>query len=192
MIDPATMPKTPTAQLLEHYLPPTPQRTSADRLRAIAGKALKDGTPRIEHRLRAQLTPDERYDAHSYLTLTGLKCTRTYDPTLDRGTGSVPQEVRFGRFAYVRMRLALIDWERKQFGDRRPGRTRHPDMTTLHDLYIDEELDASPDISIEDLTASRDQAARWQAQAQADGLPLNAWIEQTLDQACGDRREAAA
>lgn len=181
-------PKTQTAQLLETYLPPKNGRTPADRLFAIAGKALADGSPRIEHRLHTTLTPDERYDAHSHLTLVGLKCVTAYDPAKDNGTGTIPQDVRFGRFAYLRMRLALIDWERKQYGDRRPGRTRHPDFVDLSDHHDD---DPDP-IDLETLAANRDQAARWRAQAARQNLTIAQWITTTLDAACtGDRREAA-
>lgn len=189
-----TPPAPTTAELLEHYLPAQKGRTPADRLFAIAGKALKDGAPRIEQRIQTKLLPDERYDAHSHLTLIGLKCVQAYNPDLDRGTGTVPIDIRFGRFAYLRMRLALIDWERKHLGDQRPGRTRHPSFVPLTGRASGEEIDPDYDtadgLDVHDHIASRDQAERWKAQAASEGLTLTTWVAKTLDAACSDRRAA--
>lgn len=177
---------TPTAQLLEHYLPTHNGRTPAERLQAIAGKALTDGLPRIQTRLNTTLTPHEREDAHHYLIIAGLNATRTYNPNLDKGTTTgIPQDIRFGRFAYLRMRLALIDWERKTYGDRRPGRTPHPDLIPHHP-----DLDQQPDhIDIPDLIATKDQLERWHTQARHEHKTLTTWIIDTLNNAV-DRRAA--
>lgn len=175
------------AERLNHYLPPKNGRTPAERLQAIAGKALNDGIPRIERRLNTTLTTDERNDAHSHLTLTGIKAALTYRPELDQGTtNNIPTDTRFGRFAYLRMRLALIDWERKTWGDRRPGRTPHPTIIELNN-----ELDNEPQpLDIADLIATRDQLHRWHSQARHEGKPIHRWITDTLDQACTDRHAA--
>ena len=188
-----TTPTSRTTQLLEHYLPHKNGRTPAERIRALAGKALQDGSTRIEARLHRPLLPEERVDAHSTLVLSGLKSANTYNPNLDQGTGTLPTDILFGRFAYLRMRTALIDWERKTFGDRRPGRTPHPNFVSILGTQSGELIDAydQPDhLNLEDLTANRDQTQRWQAAALNAGLTLAAWITTTLDAASGDRRAA--
>jgi hypothetical protein len=178
----STLVTTPSAaELLRRYLPERDGRTPGERLQAIAGRAFIDGCPRIERRLHTTLLPEERHDARSTLVYVGLKCALTYDSTLDRGTGVVPLEIRFGRFAYMRMRLALIDWERKTFGDRRPGRTRHPEMLELVDY--NDELDAGAGLGLEELNANRAQLAQWVRASGYEGKTLSTWIVDTLDNA---------
>jgi hypothetical protein len=171
------------AELLRVYLPDKEGRSPAERLQAIAGRALTDGTLRIERRLHTKLLPEERNDARATLVYAGLRCALVYDPTLDKGTGSVPLDVRFGRFAYLRMRLALIDWERKTFGDRRPGRTRHPEIHELVDY--NDELDAASSSALEELHANRAQVEAWSRCSAFEGKNLSTWIIDTLDNAAG-------
>ena len=103
--------------------------------------------------MHTSLLPEERNDARSTLVVAGLRAALKYDAALDAGTGSVPLEVRFGRFAYLRMRQALIDWERKTFGDRRPGRTKHPKEF----VPFSDKLDAGTSTALEDIHADRAQ-----------------------------------
>ena len=167
------------AQLLSTYLPATATRSSGERLQALAGKAFVDGAPRIETRLRKQLLPEERNDARGTLVVAGLRAAVRYDPSLDRGTSTLSLEVCFGRFAYLRMRQALIDWERMTFGDRRPGRAKHPrELVPLSD-----ELDAATSTALEDVYADHDQVEAWVARSTFEGKPLNVWITDTLDRA---------
>ena len=121
-----------TAERLAELLPERDGRTSAERLQAIAWRAVNDGTPRLEARLHARLSVEECEDAHSVLVIVGLRCVATYEPGRDRGTdGDLPLDRLFGRFAYLRVRLRLVDSERRQFGDRRPGRSVHPEILEL-------------------------------------------------------------
>jgi hypothetical protein len=117
-------------------LPPTASKTSAQRLWAIAGRALADGAKT----LKPALTRSERDDLESYLLLSGLRSVTLYDETKDAGTGTVPLDVRFGRFAYMRMRLAVIDWLRANRRADRNGKLRP--VTVQVDPFV-EALDDS-------------------------------------------------
>jgi hypothetical protein len=122
------------AQLLEQYLPAKDGRCAGERIQAIAGRALADGIPKIERRLARPLRHDERADAYSWLVLVGVGAAGSYRPDLDKGTGTLATDVLFGRFAYLRMRQRLVDWERKQYGDARPGRTKIPALVPLDEI----------------------------------------------------------
>lgn len=113
------------AEALELYLPAREGRSSAERVQAITGRAWANGLPRIETHLGRPLYADERDDSKSACMLAAVRAAVTYDETRDVGTAKgIPIDIRFGRFAYLKASLALIDWDRKTFGDRRPGRTR--------------------------------------------------------------------
>ena len=102
--------------------------------------------------MHTSLLPEERNDARSTLVVAGLRAALKYDAALDAGTGSVPLEVRFGRFAYLRMRQALIDWERKTLGSQ-AWTTKHPKEF----VPFSDELDAGTSTALEDIHADRAQ-----------------------------------
>jgi len=168
-----------TAALLADLLPDQPGRTSAERLQAITGKAFVDALPRIETRLTRALSDDERADLKASLIVSGIECVERYDEARDRGTGTVPVDVRFGRFVYLRSRLKAIDWERKQFGDRRPGRTRPPTEFARYD----DEAEVEHEVSLDEVAASRLQVETWTRAASFAGVPVGTWISTTLDAA---------
>lgn len=185
-------PTSPTIELLNRYLPGRDKRTPPDRLKAIAGKALHDGRKKLP-----PLTDAQAEDAYSHLLETGLRALTEYNPDLDQNP-DVALDVRFGRFAYLRMRQRLIDWHRKHIHDPRPGKSDRRTVSLGHAIVSthrskrgagearnDHDLpDPGPDFT--ELVASADRIERWNAAATLLGFDVTTWILATLDQRATD------
>lgn len=166
---------------LRQWLPATRDKTSTERLMAIAGRAMADGTKDVRPKLKAQ----EREDLEAHLYEVGVRCVYQYDPALDTGTGTVRKDVRFGRFVYVRMRQRLTDWLRTNRGDFRPGRQwkrvlEDPSSDILDNLT--DELQAKvvePDFA--DDLASRSTVSHWSEVAARSGMSTTEWAIDRLN-----------
>ena len=164
-------------------LPPRNGRSSVQRLFALAGKAMADG----QRNLRPKLRADEREELEAQLLLVGVRCVGIYDETLDRGTGSVPLEVRFGRFAYLRMRLAVVDWLRENRGYSRAGRARPPVEVSVNGFLDGRKTtdgafasaDTDPfleDADLQERIVSSHAVARWRRAAEKMGMSSTEWL----------------
>lgn len=158
---------------LGRLLPPTEKRSSVDRLDAIAGRAYTDGSRTVKPRLRKH----EAEDCRAHLIETGLRAVLVYDEELDR-SDTVPLEVRFGRFAYLRMRRALVDWVRKNRTDLRVANPVVEFQTDPDDL---DEVVGEFDF-VERLVAAR-RVERWVEAATRGGLSTTEWLVGLADAA---------
>lgn len=179
-----------TAELLHRYLPPKNDRTPAERLYAIAGRALADARRHVP-----ELTPAQAEDALGQLLQVGIEAASEYDPAKDNGTtAGVPIDIRFGRFAYLRMRQRFIDWHRREIHDPRPGKSDRRTVPLGHairghhrssrgpgGIHNDHDVpDMAPEFT--DLVASQDRIQRWNQAATHLGFDLTNWILNTLDE----------
>jgi len=177
---------------LRQWLPATKEKTSTERLMAIAGRALADGTKD----LRPKLKSHEREDLEAHLYEVGVRCVYQYDPDLDTGTGTVRKDVRFGRFAYVRMRHRLTDWLRDNRGDFRPGRhwkrvledpsSHRADFIGPEPIGKDaDDGDVRPALLVEpdfvDDLASRGVVSHWSEVAARSGMSTTEWAIDRLN-----------
>jgi hypothetical protein len=79
--------------------------TEVEDIRALAAAAARSGLSQMG----ATLTPPRFEDAVSYLTIVALG-TREFDPEVGQGEST---------FIFRRCRVRLIDWYRREYGDRR-------------------------------------------------------------------------
>jgi hypothetical protein len=179
--------------VLRMLLPPEKGRSSTERLMALAGRALADGTRTV----RPKLKPPEREDLESHLFEVGVRCVTVYDPSLDSGTGSVPLDRRFASFCYIRMRMRLVDWLRENRGDTRPGRSRIEEEPSSHSVLADPDRQANdpahddgvvsgahPELVEEDFVerlVSRTTVERWSVLASSAGMTMTDWAVDRLN-----------
>lgn len=196
-------PKTPAQLALEQLLPPKNGRMPADRLRAIAGKALADA-----RRTVPELTTEQAEDAFAQMLEAGTDAALRYDPAKDKGAPNTPLDIRFGAFAYYRMRQRFTDWYRKNIHDSRPGRSDRrtvslESLTVTEQAHTHDPYEATDDRTDDEAERSYQHwahaasvlstpmhewdhvtevhAMRWARAAQTVDLSLDAWIRRTLD-----------
>lgn len=170
---------------------------TAERLLALARKAVEDGLEQWQIP-RDAIDVD---DAYGHATAAGLDAAERYDESRDAGARRLPRDVRFRQFAYLRMRLRLIDWLRKNYGYTRNGTNGRvllaPDVWEPQTgprvravQAADGELLAGAWASLPvdefdpaDALASRRRIARWQAAAELLGVEVTELALLLLDDA---------
>lgn len=164
--------------VLSLLLPATQHRSSPERLVAIAGRALADGT----RSLRPKLKPFEKEDLESHLYEVGVECVTKYDPSRDNGSLTVPLDRRFSSFAYIRMRMRTVDWLRVNRGYTRPGRARVEEIPSGN-MSADDPAGGDPlrEPDFSDRLVSRTVVEKWRVVATASQMTMTEWAVDRLN-----------